>query len=74
MTDRFGLTLGFYGFDQPTYLTIVEQYLRQEAADPMTDEIRAEALRFALRRGSRSGRTARQFVNQWAGAQKLELP
>jgi hypothetical protein len=71
LADRFGLTLGFYCFDQPTYLAIVEQYLRKEGADPLTDEIRGEALHFALRRGSRSGRTARQFVNQWAGERKL---
>ncbi|MBW2295952.1 MAG: DUF815 domain-containing protein, partial [Deltaproteobacteria bacterium] len=60
-----------YCFDQATYLAIVESYLRKEMADPLTDEVRAEALRFALRRGSRSGRTARQFVNQWAGERKL---
>ncbi|MBW1884773.1 MAG: ATP-binding protein [Deltaproteobacteria bacterium] len=71
LADRFGLALGFYCFDQATYLAIVESYLRKEMADPLTDEVRAEALRFALRRGSRSGRTARQFVNQWAGERKL---
>ncbi len=74
LADRFGLTLGFYCFDQPTYLAIVEQYLRKEGADPLTDEVRGEALQFALRRGSRSGRTARQFVNQWAGERKLLAP
>jgi predicted AAA+ superfamily ATPase len=76
LADRFGLTLGFYCFDQATYLAIVEMYLGKEAGKPaaelLTDEIRGEALRYALRRGSRSGRTARQFVNQWAGAQKLD--
>ncbi len=71
LADRFGLTLGFYCFDQPTYLAIVEQYLRKEGADPLTDEVRGEALRFALQRGSRSGRTARQFVNRWAGERQL---
>lgn len=71
LADRFGLTLGFYCFDQPTYLAIVEQYLAREGLGPLDDEARAEALRFALRRGTRSGRTARQFVNQWAGGRKL---
>ena len=71
LADRFGLTLGFYCFDQPTYLAIVEQYLKKEGCGPLSDEVQAEALRFALRRGSRSGRTARQFVNQWAGERKL---
>ncbi|MFT5443425.1 MAG: putative AAA+ superfamily ATPase [Myxococcota bacterium] len=71
LADRFGLTLGFYCFDQPTYLAIVEQYLRAEGIAELSDDARAEALRFALGRGTRSGRTARQFVNHWAGAHKL---
>lgn len=71
LADRFGLTLGFYGFDQATYLAIVERYLAKEGQQPLCDEVRAEALRFALRRGTRSGRTARQFVNHWAGERKL---
>lgn len=72
LADRFGLSLGFYCFDQPTYLEIVEQYLAKEGEDPLDDGARAEALGFALRRGSRSGRTARQFVNHWAGSRKLK--
>lgn len=72
LADRFGLTLGFYCFDQPTYLEIVEQYLHKEGQGPLCDDARAEALRFALRRGTRSGRTARQFVNEWAGERKLK--
>jgi len=71
LADRFGLTLGFYAFDQQTYLEIVERYLAREGFGPLDDEARAEALRFALRRGTRSGRTARQFVNQLAGSRKL---
>ena len=72
LADRFGLTLGFYCFDQPTYLEIVDRYLQKEGQGPLDDEAREEALRFALRRGTRSGRTARQFANQWAGARKLD--
>ncbi len=71
LADRFGLALGFYCFDQPTYLAIVEQYLTKEGAGPLDEDAKAQALRFALRRGSRSGRTARQFVNQWVGERKL---
>lgn len=72
LADRFGLTLGFYCFNQPTYLAIVDQYLQKEGQGPLDDDARDEALRFALRRGTRSGRTARQFVNQWAGERKLD--
>ena len=86
LADRFGLTLGFYCFDQATYLEIVDMYLRKDpgckdpggkenvaqTAELLTDEVRIEALRYALRRGSRSGRTARQFVNQWVGGRRLD--
>ncbi len=71
LSDRFGLVLGFYGFDQPTFLRIVERYAREAGvrADPET--LRAEALRWALRRSSRSGRTARQFVDAFSGREQL---
>lgn len=71
LSDRFGLVLGFYGFDQDTYLAIVERYARKRGVRAARDELRAEALRWALRRSSRSGRTARQFVDDLAGREQL---
>ena len=67
LTDRFGLVLGYYGFDQATYLRIVSHYARKAGVDCPPEWLRAEALRFALQRSSRSGRTARQFVDDLAG-------
>ena len=67
LADRFGLVLGFYGFDQPTYLEIVEHYAKQAQVGLPPEELRAEALRWALDHSSRSGRTARQFVDDLAG-------
>ncbi len=71
LSDRFGLLLGFYGFKQPTYLEIVEHYAKQAGLEVPPDRLRAEALRFALDRSSRSGRTARQFVDDLAGSEAL---
>ena len=67
LSDRFGLILGFYGFDQATYLRIVDRYAEKAglAVDP--ERLHSEALRFALERSSRSGRTAKQFVDDLAG-------
>jgi hypothetical protein len=71
LSDRFGLVLGFYGFDQATYLAIVDRYASQaEIATPRAD-LHAQALRWALERASRSGRTARQFVDDLAGRERL---
>lgn len=72
LSDRFGLLVGFYGFDQATYLRIVEHYAARAGLDLPAEELRAEALRWATRRASRSGRTARQLVDDLAGRQGLE--
>lgn len=75
LSDRFGLWLSFYPFAQDEYLTIVQHWLaRLGVPAPAGDdeEWRAAALRWALARGSRSGRTAWQFARDWAGRQGLK--
>ena len=71
LSDRFGLVLGFYGFDQRTYLAIVDRHAAKAGIRAGRDELHAEALRWALARASRSGRTARQFVDDFAGREAL---
>jgi hypothetical protein len=71
LSDRFGLVLGFYGFDQATYLEIVERWAKKAGLATPPEQLREEALRFALERSSRSGRTAHQFVDDLAGRQGL---
>jgi len=71
LSDRFGLALGFYGFDQETFLAIVERYARKAGVQTEWEQVRADALRWALDRASRSGRTARQFVNDLVGRELL---
>ncbi|UCE87994.1 MAG: ATP-binding protein [Deltaproteobacteria bacterium] len=72
LSDRFGLVIGFYGFDQATYLRIVEHYAQKAGLRVDPERLRSEALRFALERSSRSGRIARQFVDDLAGRLALE--
>ncbi len=72
LADRFGLVLGFFKPDQDTYLRIVEQYAARAGLATAPERLRAEALRFATRRGNRSGRTARQFVDDAVGRAGLE--
>jgi predicted AAA+ superfamily ATPase len=71
VADRFGLVLGFYGFDQATYLEIVDRYARKAGLRAEPEALHREALRWALDRGSRSGRTARHFVDDLAGRELL---
>lgn len=71
LSDRFGLLIGFYGFDQATYLDVVDRYAEKAGLDVPRERLHAEALRFALERASRSGRTARQFVDDFVGSEAL---
>lgn len=67
-SDRFGLWLSFYPFSQDHYLAIVSHWLRSFGCDESQIEAaRAEALQWALLRGSRSGRAAWQFAKDHAG-------
>ncbi|MDP2830411.1 MAG: ATP-binding protein [Sulfuricellaceae bacterium] len=68
LSDRFGLWLSFYAFDQDEYLSIAQNWLRHfGVTDATSDKVRSEALLWALTRGSRSGRSAWQFARDWAG-------
>jgi uncharacterized protein len=71
LSDRFGLVIGFYAFDQDAYLEVVKHYAAKAGLETPWEELRAEALRWALRRASRSGRSARQFVDDLAGRKAL---
>jgi predicted AAA+ superfamily ATPase len=66
LSERFGLWVTFYPFDQDEYLDIVAHWLKTFGAR-MSDAARDEALQWSLQRGSRSGRVAYQFARDWAG-------
>ena len=68
LSERFGLWLTFYPFKQDDYLDIVAHWLTQLGCNTSQIEAaRADALRFALQRGSRSGRVANQFARAYVG-------
>ncbi len=67
LSDRFGISLGYGVCDQETYLAIVEHYAAQRGLAVGREELRREALRWALYSARRSGRSARQFVDDLAG-------
>lgn len=72
LSDRFGLWLGFYPFNQDTYLEACCHWVSQLGhARDWDAEARAEAIRFATLRGGRSGRGAWQFACQWVGRRRL---
>lgn len=68
LSERFGLWVSFYPFRQDDYLDIVAYWLASLGCNPQQiEQARAEALRWALQRGSRSGRVAWQFARDYAG-------
>lgn len=71
LSDRFGLWLTFYPFDQDAYLAAVQNWLEEYGLE-LDDTARRAALQWSLTRASRSGRVAWQFVCDWAGRSKRE--
>lgn len=68
LSERFGLWVSFYPFSQDEYLKIVAQWLSAYGVAPdAVAAARADALVWALERGSRSGRVAWQFARDYAG-------
>jgi predicted AAA+ superfamily ATPase len=73
LSERFGLWVSFYPFDQDDYLKIVAVWLEHfKSTAERNDTVQRAALQWALARGSRSGRVAWQFARDWAGRHALE--
>ncbi len=72
LSERFGVWLAFHPFSQAQYLQAVTHWLQVNGIEEMTDDCRAEALRWALLRGNRSGRIAAQFAQDRAGREALD--
>jgi len=72
LSERFGLWVSFYPFDQDEYLNIVAVWLDHfKVTGASTDAVKHAALQWSLQRGSRSGRVAWQFARDWAGRKRL---
>lgn len=73
LSERFGLWVSFYSFDQDDYLRIVEIWLEHfKVPGARAEPVQRAALQWALQRGSRSGRVAWQFARDWAGRERMK--
>ncbi len=68
LSERFGVWLSFYPFDQEQYLDIADHWVAT-LGGKVSDESRKAALLWALERGFRSGRVAWQFARDYVGRQ-----
>lgn len=71
LADRFGLYVTFGSPNREVYLDIVKKLAADANITIPEEELFAAAERFAIRKGGRSPRAARQFVD-WLGA-RIEL-
>ncbi|MEG6509413.1 ATP-binding protein [Methyloligella sp. 2.7D] len=67
LSDRFGLWIGFHNCSQDQYLQMVKGYAAHYGLEIGEEELRREALAWAMGRGSRSGRVAWQYIQSLAG-------
>jgi predicted AAA+ superfamily ATPase len=67
LSDRFGLWLGFHKCSQDEYLAMIDGYVGHFGLEIDSETLRHEALEWATTRGSRSGRTAWQYIQDLAG-------
>ncbi|MDD5274232.1 MAG: ATP-binding protein [Methylovulum sp.] len=65
LSDRFGLSLGFYPQTAQIYLDIIDRFFPD--AEDNREKLHKAALDFAHQRASKSGRTAKQFYNAFMG-------
>ncbi|MEN5083355.1 ATP-binding protein [Bosea sp. TWI1241] len=73
LSDRFGLWLGFHKCSQDEYLAMIDGYVTHFGLAIAPEQLRREALEWATTRGSRSGRTAWQYIQDLAGRLETRL-
>lgn len=70
LSDRFGLSITFINPDKKGYLDIVEKIAEDRKLDVDMDHLCAVAEQWATRRGGRSPRCARQFIDYVESCEK----
>ena len=67
LVDRFGLMIRYFSPEQEQYLDIARRLAAQYGIDAQSEEFEKGAIRWELKHGGFSGRSARQYVEHLAG-------
>ena len=72
LSDRFGLWIGFHNLSQNDYLEIINKYCDTYNLN-FNDLVKKEAVKWSLQRGNRTGRSAWQFILNYAADQNKKI-
>ncbi len=74
LSDRFGISLGFYPCQQDAYLEMIDAYAKYYKLEVPKSDLHRQALEWSITRGGRSGRVAWQFIQDLAGKMGKRIP
>ncbi len=72
LSDRFGLWIGFHNISQSDFIKMIRKYC-EKFNMPYDENIEKDAIRWSLQRGNRTGRSAWQFIINYAAEQKKKI-
>ena len=72
LSDRFGLWIGFHNLSQDNFIEIVKKYCEVYNLE-FNDNIKKISIKWSLQRGNRTGRSAWQFILNYAAEQNKKI-
>jgi Predicted ATPase (AAA+ superfamily) len=72
LSDRFGLWIGFHNLSQDDFIKIIKKYCEVYNLE-FNDNIKKISIRWSLQRGNRTGRSAWQFILNYAAEQNKKI-
>ena len=72
LSDRFGLWIGFHNISQNDFINIIIKYCDKFNL-PFNKDTEKEAIKWSLQRGNRTGRSAWQFIINYAAEKNKKI-
>ena len=72
LSDRFGLWLGFHNLSQEDYLNIIKSYCKYYTINYSKEDLK-NSIKWSMKRGNRSGRSAWQYIIELAAIKNLKI-
>ena len=72
LSDRFGLWIGFHNISQNDFVNIIFKYCENFKL-PFNEKTEKEAIKWSLQRGNRTGRSAWQFIINYAAENNKKI-